>query len=111
MPPRNRLSVDEQVFRDNEREPSRLTEGRQRRHEHINKPRLNESRFNNTTMLCCGESRCVCTCPDCGERNVAGRGAKCDTCSETRSLQIAREHRESIKAALWLEMQLGEVLA
>jgi hypothetical protein len=57
--------------------------------------RLNESRFNNTTMLCCNEQRCVCTCPDCKEPNIAGRGKRCDVCELVHERQVAREQSES----------------
>lgn len=106
MPPRKRLSVAESYARDIEREPSLLSDRARSRRADLNRPRVSESLFNNTTMLCCGESRCVCVCPDCTEPNVAGRGKRCDVCETTHAETVARERRESVKQALWLEMQL-----
>jgi hypothetical protein len=85
-----------------EREPTMLTERRP-----IRRDRLNESRFNNTTMLCCNEQRCVCTCPDCKEPNIAGRGKRCDVCELVHDETLARQRRESDEQSDMLKAQLG----
>jgi hypothetical protein len=88
-----------------EKEPSLLGSTARARHSNINRPALNESRCNNTTMLCCGEQRCVCVCPGCGKDSITG--VRCEPCGIAHDLTVQRERRESVKQALWLEMQLG----
>jgi hypothetical protein len=49
---------------------------------HVRVP-VNEGLGGGSTMDCCGESRCVCVCPECGERSITGM--ICDACEQTQT--------------------------
>lgn len=38
-----------------------------------------ESLLGGSVMVCCGEYRCVCTCAECGVKEVGG--GRCDECA------------------------------
>jgi hypothetical protein len=101
---RNRLSVDDRIFRDQEREPSLIGSTARARQSNINRPAVSE-RINGSRMVCCDSPTCVCVCPDCGKDSITG--VRCEACGIAHDLTVQRERRESIKQALWLEMQLG----
>lgn len=75
------LSVDDKLFHEIEKEPSivlrSLPARRSMRHEGL---------LGGSVMVCCGEYRCVCTCTECGVKEVGG--GRCDACASSQQLEM-----------------------
>ena len=94
-----RRSVEDELFWRNEKEPA---------HRWPVTPRVrvpvNENLIGSSVMSCCGEYRCVCVCPDCGESSVTGM--RCSLCCEVRERQLDRDRAETATMSDMLVAQL-----
>lgn len=107
MSTKPRRSAEDEQFWRNEKEPAeRWPTTRAPRNGTVANDDARErlSYFAPPPMECCGSPRCVCICPDCGDKSIAG--LKCDVCVGAHDRAVMREREESFNGAANLLEQL-----